>query len=61
MKPFVSHKASAYAYSMGMTSLSAYGSYRLKKSGSRWWWVPLAATTAVHTVAAIHNQRLSIR
>ena len=58
MSPFVRSKASAYSYTMGLTSLSAFATYRLKKSGARWWWVPLAATSAVHFAAGIHNQAI---
>ena len=59
MRPFVAHRSSAYAYSMGLTSLSVYGTYRLKKSGSRLWWVPIVATTALHITAGIHNQKVN--
>ena len=58
MSPFVGSKASAYSATMGLTSLSAFATYRLKKSGARWWWVPLAATSAVHIAAGIHNQAI---
>ena len=58
MSPFVGSKASAYSYTMSLTSLSAFATYRLKKSGAKWWWVPMAATSAVHIAAGIHNQAM---
>ena len=58
LRPFAGRKSSAYAYTMSLTSVSAFATYRLKKTGSRWWWVPLAATSAVHFAAGIHNQRI---
>ena len=58
VRPFTGRNASAYAYTMGLTSVSAFATYRLKKTGARWWWVPLVATSAVHVAAAIHNEKI---
>jgi len=46
------------AFSVGITSVSAYGSYQLKQKGVRWWWAPMVATTVLHFVAGAHNQAI---
>src|SRR5437016_1552139 len=51
MRPFVGNAASAYAFTMGLTSVSAFATYRLKQKGARWWWVPMAATSILHVTA----------
>jgi len=61
MKPFSGGKYQLTTYAMGLTSASALATYRLKKTGSRWWWVPMAATSAMHIAAGIHNQRVQSR
>src|SRR5689334_6889236 len=59
MRPFVRNTASAYAFTMGMSSAATVGTYQLKKKNVRLWWVPMAAATALHLAAGMHNQRLS--
>jgi hypothetical protein len=58
MSPFVGSKPSAYAFSVGMTSVSTYATYQLKQRGKRWWWVPMTTTAVLHVVAGIHNQKI---
>jgi hypothetical protein len=58
MRPFAGNPGSAMAFSMGLTSATAYGTYRLKQKGVKWWWVPMAASMAVHVACGIHNQQL---
>jgi hypothetical protein len=57
-RPFAGGKYQLTTYAMGLTSVSALATYRLKKTGSRWWWVPVAATSALHIAAGIRNQTI---
>jgi hypothetical protein len=56
--PFAGNRPSAYAFTLGLTSVSTYATYRLKQRGMRWWWVPMATTSVMHVVAGIHNQKI---
>jgi hypothetical protein len=58
MRPFVGSRPSAYAFSMGLTTAATYSTFRLKQDGVKWWWVPMAATIALHVTAGAHNQRI---
>jgi hypothetical protein len=58
MRPFVGNRGTAYAFSMGLTTAATYSTLRLKQDGVRWWWVPMAATIALHVTAGVHNQRI---
>jgi hypothetical protein len=58
MRPFVGNKATAYAFSMGLTTAATYSTFRLKQDGVKWWWVPMAATITLHVVAGAHNQNV---
>jgi hypothetical protein len=58
MRPFVGNRGTAYAYSMGLTTAATYSTLKLKQDGVRWWWVPMAATVALHITAGVHNQRI---
>jgi hypothetical protein len=58
MRPFVGNRASAYAFSMGLTTAATYSTFRLRQDGVKWWWVPMAATIALHVTAGVHNQRI---
>lgn len=58
MSPFVANRTAGYAFSVGLTSVSTYATYRLKKKGARWWWIPMAASAALHITAGIHNQNI---
>jgi hypothetical protein len=57
MRPFVGTTSSAYAFTLGLTTVTTYGTYRLKKKGVRWWWVPMTASTVLHFAAGVHNQK----
>ena len=59
MRPFVGSRASAYAFTLGLTSVSTYATYSLKRKGVRWWWVPMVTTTALHFAAGLHNRNIS--
>lgn len=59
LSPFAQNRTSAYAFTMGLTSLSTYATYRLKQRGTRWWWVPMAGTAIMHVAAGLHNQHVS--
>lgn len=50
-------KPLTYTVSLGLTSGVIYGSARLKRDGSKWWWVPLVVSSVVHGVAGVSNQR----
>lgn len=56
MRPFVDSRAKAYTVAMGLTSLSAYGSHKLREGGSKWWWVPMAVNIGVHVGFATANR-----
>ena len=58
MRPFVGSLPAAYGTALSFNVASVYGSLQLKKKGSRWWWVPLAAPIVAHTVAGVSNKRL---
>ena len=58
MSPFVVNRPSAYAFTTGLTSVSAYATYQLKQRRKRWWWVPMTTTTVLHFVAGVHNQNI---
>ena len=58
MRPFANSRPSAYAFTLGMTSVAAYGGYKLKQKGVRWWWVPMTATMALRLVSGVHNQHM---
>jgi hypothetical protein len=61
LSPFAQNSTSAYAFTMGLTSLSTYATYRLKQRGTRWWWVPMAGTAIMHVAAGLHNQHVMSR
>ena len=50
-------RARMYAIGGALTSLSVYGSYRLKKKGKWYWWLPLAGSTVMHAYLARHNSK----
>jgi len=58
MRPVVGSLPAAYSTALGLNAASIYGSLKLKKKGSRWWWVPLAIPIAAHTAAGISNTHL---
>jgi len=61
LSPFTQNSGSAYAFTMGLTSLSTFATYRLKQRGTRWWWVPMAGTALLHVAAGLHNQHVISR
>lgn len=62
MRPFIqSGRPAAYAFTTGVNGLVMWHSYRLKKRGSRWWWVGPAIQIGIHTFAAVHNYRTASR
>jgi hypothetical protein len=58
MRPFVGNRTAAYAFSMGLTTAATYSTFKLRQDGVRWWWIPMAATIALHVTAGAHNQRI---
>ena len=50
-------RARMYAIGGALTGLSVYGSYRLKKKGKWYWWLPLAGSTVMHAYLARHNSQ----
>jgi hypothetical protein len=58
MRPFVGSGPAAYSFTLGLTSVSTYATYRLKQKGVRWWWVPMVTTTMLHVAAGIRNQNI---
>src|SRR5262245_45171990 len=58
MKPFVSSKPAAYSAGLGLSAASIYGSLKLKKQGTKWWWVPLAGQIGMHTAFGLMNNRI---
>lgn len=58
MRPLMDSRSSAYAAGLGLSAVSAYGSFKLKERGSRWWWAPLAGQIGLHVVLGIRNSRL---
>jgi len=58
MRPVVPSPPAAFGTALGLSGVSVYGSYQLKKRGIRWWWVPLAAPIAAHTAAGLSNRRI---
>jgi len=59
LRPFIKSRAQTYTAQMGLSTTAAYGSWQLKDSGKKWWWVPLAANIAVHVGAGIHNRKVA--
>lgn len=62
LRPFVrlGHPA-VYAFTTGTNALAVMSSYRLKKKGSRLWWVPMTAYIGIHTFCAIRNFQTASR
>lgn len=46
------------AFEAGTSLLTIYGSHRLKKAGSKKWWVPLAIGIGAHLVGTTMNRRV---
>ncbi len=62
LRPFIqSGRPAVYAFTTGINGLVMWHSYRMKKRGSRWWWVGPAIQIGVHTWAAVHNYRTASR
>ncbi|MFN0123505.1 MAG: hypothetical protein ACKV2V_23630 [Blastocatellia bacterium] len=58
MVPFVRQgRPASYAVTTGLNALAVWGSYKMKKRGNRFWWVPMAAQIGIHTFAAARNFR----
>ena len=62
LRPFVhaGHPA-AYAFTMGTNAMAVLSSYKLKKKGSRFWWVPMTAYIGIHTFCSIRNIQTAAR
>jgi hypothetical protein len=59
MTPFVTKKPAAYLAGTALTTAGIYGSHRMKKDGSRWWWSPIVAQIGMHIVLGIRNSRIN--
>jgi hypothetical protein len=59
LRPFVrSGRPAAYALTTGTNALAIWSSYRMRKKGSRFWWVPLTVSIGIHSAAALKNYHL---
>ena len=58
MKPFVASSPAAFSVAVGLSAGGIYGAFKLRKKGVRYWWVPVAAPLAVHTIAGLNNSRI---
>ena len=62
LRPFVSAgRPAAYAFTTGTNALAVLSSYKLRKKGSRFWWVPMTVYTGIHTFAAVKNWQTARR
>jgi hypothetical protein len=50
-------RAKLYPLQLGLTAAHSYLGYRLKKKGSRWWWVPQLSLSAGHGVGVAFGVR----
>lgn len=56
LRPFVQlGRPAVYAFTTGTNVLAVMSSYKLRKKGSRFWWVPITAYTGIHTFCAVRN------
>ena len=58
LKPFVHSRLQAYAMQAGINTGITYLAYRLKKNGSKFWWLPLVGCSVIHGSLAGNNIRL---
>lgn len=62
LRPFVNAgRPAAYAFTTGTNALAVLSSYKLRKKGSRFWWVPMAVYTGIHTYCAVRNFQTASR
>ena len=56
LRPFVNAgRPAVYAFTTGTNALAILSSYKLRKKGSRFWWVPMTVYTGIHTFCAVRN------
>lgn len=56
LRPFVqAGRPAVYAFTTGTNALAVLSSYKLKKNGSRFWWVPMTVYTGIHAYCAVRN------
>ncbi|MFN7927052.1 MAG: hypothetical protein U0Y68_03755 [Blastocatellia bacterium] len=62
LRPFVhAGRPAAYAFTTTTNALAVLSSYKLRKKGSRFWWVPMTAYIGIHTYCGINNLRTARR
>ena len=62
LRPFVrlGHPA-VYAFTTATNALAVTSSYRLKKKGSRFWWVPMATYLSIYIFCSVRNFQTASR
>lgn len=62
LRPFVhAGRPAAYAFTTTTNALAVLSSYKLRKKGSRFWWVPMTAYIGIHTYCGIRNMQTARR
>ncbi len=62
LRPFVSAgRPAVYAFTTATNALAVLSSHKLRKKGSRYWWVPMTVYTGIHAFCAVRNYQTARR